>query len=808
MSDHGRYCVTPAEARADREPTLSWLSTAVSDEHGVLTEWSTGAERLLGYSSAEVVGHSATNLLSGRLPGEARQALRTRSSWSSEIELRHRNGSSVTVELLAVPTTGDDGTQRWSLVAAPGVKRCRREAEVLTEWAFEQSVFSTAIYDADGRLLRISDAGARVIGVREDEVRGLRLTEFLPGPPYTEVEELIFTALRAGEPGKKQIFVRAPGESRPHAWTVFVWPLKGASGPVQGVWVCSLDITNEYQARERLALLDRAGARIGTTLNVEHTARELAEVTVPEFADVACIDLLESVLRSEEPADGLLPGDVTLRRVACETGLEGAAPSVVTPGQVQACADASPSRRCLASGAPVLVRPGDADFDGWVAQLPPSVAQGIDSLMAVPLHARGHPLGVAVFARRGRPDPFAEDDLLLAGELVARAAVCVDNARRYTHERATAVALQRSLLPHRMPSHAAVEAASRYLPADSRVGVGGDWFDVIPLSGARVALVVGDVVGHGIHASASMAGLRTAVRTLADVDLSPDELLTQLDDLVISRSADAELDKGGDVSSEIGATCLYTVYDPISRRCSLARAGHLQPAVVSPDGSVDFLDVPTGPPLGLGGLPFETTELELPEGSLLVLFTDGLIESYDRDIDLGLNRLRHVLAGSTESLETICDNVLDNMLIERPVDDVALLIARTRALSADRVAVWELPADPAAVGKVRKQAAAQLVAWGLEEAVFVIELVVSELVTNAIRYGYAPIVLRLIHDQALICEVSDASTTSPHLRRARTFDEGGRGLFLVAQLSQRWGTRHTTTGKTIWAECALEGSPT
>lgn len=505
----------------------------------------------------------------------------TRSPWSGEIELRHRNGNSVTAQLLAVPTTENDGAPRTFLVADSGIERRPRVDEVLMDLAFKQAAFVMGIYDGDGRLLRMSDECAKVIGVSEDEARGLRLTEFLPGPTYTEVEKMIFVALKTGEPANLQTFLQTPGESRPHAWALFVCPLKEVSGRVQGAWVCALDITVEYEARERLALLDEAGARIGTTLNVERTARELARVTVPRFADVACVDLLESVLRSEEPASDLAPGGVVLRRVARATVQEDATPSAMTQGKAKAYPNSSPSGSCLASGVPVLVRPGNAYFDHWVAELQPPAGQthdcDIDSVMAVPLRARGHPLGMAVFARRGRPDPFAKDDLVLAGELVARAAVCVDNARRYTRERATAVALQQSLLPRRLPSQSAVEAASRYLPAGSRVGVGGDWFDVIPLSGARVALAVGDVVGHGIHASATMAGLRTAVRTLADVGLSPDELLTQLDDLVISWSADPELDEGGDVSSEIGATFLYAVYDPISRRCTLARAGHPQP---------------------------------------------------------------------------------------------------------------------------------------------------------------------------------------------------------------------------------------
>ncbi|NGO11882.1 SpoIIE family protein phosphatase [Streptomyces sp. HC44] len=355
--------------------------------------------------------------------------------------------------------------------------------------------------------------------------------------------------------------------------------------------------------------------------------------------------------------------------------------------------------------------------------------------------------------------------------------------------------LQRRLLQYHRPAQPAVETAMRYLPAEPQTGVGGDWFDVIPLSGARVALVVGDVVGHGINASATMGQLRSAMRTLADVDLPPDELLTQLDDLILE-----EIEEGIESAGEVGATCLYAVYDPVSRHCTLASAGHLAPAVVMPDGSVGFIPLVPGPPLGVGGLPFEATEVRLPEGSLLVLYTDGLVENRNRDVDAGLQKLVQVLAEPSRSLEATCDNVVTALLPEQPDDDVALLVARTHALGPSHVASWDLPATPVVVADARRRAADQLTTWGLQDAVPTTELIVSELVTNAIRHASAPIQLRLIRTAALICEVSDASSTAPHLRRARTLDEGGRGLFLVGQLAERWGTRHTPTGKTIWAE--------
>ncbi|OIJ98509.1 hypothetical protein BIV23_29585 [Streptomyces monashensis] len=355
--------------------------------------------------------------------------------------------------------------------------------------------------------------------------------------------------------------------------------------------------------------------------------------------------------------------------------------------------------------------------------------------------------------------------------------------------------LQRSLLPHHRPTRLAVETGTRYLPADPQAGVGGDWFDVIPLSGARVALVVGDVVGHGIHASAAMGRLRTAVRTLADVDLTPDELLTQLDDLILE-----EVEEGIESVGEVGATCLYVVYDPIAGHCTMASAGHLAPAVVTPDGRVRFLRVAPGPPLGVGGLPFEATDSRLPEDSLIVLYTDGLVQTRRRDIDSGQRTLLETLTRAAPSPEATCDRIVETLLPGTPDDDAAVLVARTHIMGASHVASWNLPADPAAVATARRRAARQLSIWGLRDAADSTELIVSELVTNAIRHAHPPIQLRLIHDTALICEVSDASSTTPHLRRARVLDEGGRGLFLVGQVAERWGTRHTATGKTVWAE--------
>ncbi|MGW7544025.1 HAD-IA family hydrolase [Streptomyces sp. NPDC054770] len=583
---------------------------------------------------------------------------------------------------------------------------------------------------------------------------------------------------------------------------------------VRGMSTAAADITGQYRARQRLSIVSAASIRIGSTLDVRRTAQELAEVATGHFADFVVVDLFESVLHGDEPEALAAAESVVLCRAAAKSVLPGCPESVVEVGQRARYPEDSPMSRALATGEPAQFWMGDPAMRGWLttdaARARVVREVGVHALAVVPMVARGTTLGLAEFMRHRMPYAFDANDLLLAEEITARAALAVDNARRYTRERNTAVALQRSLLPRLATRQTAVEVAARYLPADTEAGVGGDWFDVIPLSGARVALVVGDVVGHGIRASATMGRLRTAVLTLAEIDIPPDELLTQLDDLVLrlEREEGPSAESVDEPEAEVvGATCLYAVYDPVSRRCTLARAGHPAPAVVYPDGTVAFPDLPAGPPLGLGGLPFESAELDLPEGSLIALFTDGLIETADRDVDSGLTRLSNSLHHAPQSLEDACDKVLRALLPDTPSDDVALLLARPQTLPGAHVATWDLPSDPAVVGRARRLTTEQLAAWALEEISFVTELVVSELVTNAIRYGQPPLRLRLIRDINLICEVSDGSSTSPHMRRARSYDEGGRGLLLVAQSSARWGTRHTTSGKTIWAEQTLPALP-
>ncbi|MFF2331499.1 MULTISPECIES: SpoIIE family protein phosphatase [unclassified Streptomyces] len=643
----------------------------------------------------------------------------------------------------------------------------------------------------DGRLILANDEARRLLELPQD-AEGRRVTD-LPGLDPDMVELLTSGRVATDE-------VHRAGD---RLLAVNQRPTDRHGGP--GGTVATLRDSTELRAlsgrankaRERLSLLHDAGLGIGTTLDVVSTAEELARVAVPRLADFVTVDLADPVLRGDEPTST----DTDVRRTAVE-GIRDD-PPLHERGTLLVLLPSTPQARAFASGRPELV-PDLSSAQGWLAQEPERtrrvVEYGIHSLIVVPLRARGVILGMATFWRSEKPQPFEADDLSLAEELVARAAVSIDNARRYTREHALAVTLQRSLLPRALPEQSALEVAHRYLPAYS--GVSGDWFDVIPLPGSRVALVVGDVVGHGLHAAATMGRLRTAVHNFSTLDLPPDEILTHLDDLV--GRIDQEEGEASAGAGITGATCVYAIYDPVSRHCAMARAGHPLPALVRPDGTVSFPDLPAGPPLGLGGMPFETEELELAEGTQLVLYTDGLIEDRSRDIDVGIELLRQALASHPDRPpEESCQAVLDELLPSRPKDDVALLIARTRAIPADRVADWDVPFDPASVSRMRAAVARKLDDWGLSEVAFAVELVLSELMTNAIRYGSAPLTVRLLHDRVLTCEVADGSSTSPHLLYAAALDEGGRGLFLVSRTSERWGTRYTPQGKVIWAELSL-----
>ncbi|MEU6703568.1 SpoIIE family protein phosphatase [Streptomyces wuyuanensis] len=834
--DNARRATEDADFRGPLDVTSA--ATFVLDERDVVIGWSSAAQELLGYRTDEIVGRSvAVILMPGGAPGPGaapdRRAAAGRAAEGAGSALVppfpehhvhaavHRDGHRMQLVTAVCPLSGTGQAERLVVAADRDRLREWESRLAMLQGLATESPLGFAIYDTDLRLVWCNAASVREIGRPLSETRGELAEELYPRgrfvtPGYPETLHAVMRqVLDTGEPFLDLHF-RAEQPSDPgkeHLWSCSYYRLQDADGRVFGVCEDAFDISDRYEAQRQVNLLVEAGRSVGTTLDVLVTAGELVAVAVPEFADRVEVDLAPAVLEGEVPG-GTGSGATEMLRAASRSAAaqdsaaqDSAArdrrPSTHTTGAVPPGGTAgdrgrrpppvtypedSPQHRSLASGGLVLE----------------------DDTLVVPLRAGGGVLGLATFVRDGRRGFFDRGAVAVADELVARAAVSVDNARRYTRERASALALQRQLLPQHLPSNSAVDLAYRYLPTDDLSGVGGDWFDVIPLSGTRVGLVVGDVVGHGLHAAATMGRLRTTVRALAPLDLPPDELLKRLDDLVgqsAQDSADALGTLTGDDDVAAGATCLYAVYDPVSRRCTMARAGHLPPAVVEPGGRVSFPDLPAGPPLGLGGLPFECLEIDLPVGSLLALFTDGLVEARDRDIDKGLDTLAHVLAGGAdpaESLEELCDRAISELLPDGTTnDDTALLLVRTRELDDRRVAVWSLPAEPVAAGRARELVANRLRDWGLEELVFTTELIASELVTNAVRYAEGPLHLRLIHDRTLVCEVADAGHTAPHLRHSADDDEGGRGLFIVAQLVQRWGTRYSQDGKAIWTEQAL-----
>ncbi|MFJ2607208.1 SpoIIE family protein phosphatase [Streptomyces sp. NPDC087425] len=796
------------------------------DAHGTVTSWTRGAERLLAYAASDVVGTDVAGLLTAddaaRVP-ELADRLRADGGWAGLLTARRRDGRPVPVMVRVTPAEDPGGAAHWlvmlsDLNGGPGWDMSRTVLEQMVTG----SPVGLAIVDTRLRFVWSNAALEQFGGGPAGQRLGRRLGEIQPGLDVEDIEARMREVLATGEPlvGYEHIGRLRSAPHRETAHMLSFTRLEDERGHPMGVYYTVVDITERHRARQRLALLDRAGQRIGRTLDIVRTTQELADVAVPDFADLVTVDLLEWVLRGGEP--GAPGGSARLRRAGHRSRVPGTAEAFVEVGAEAAYAEGSPPPRTLVSGRSWRAERLDAAEVEWASREPGGVevtfgSLGLHSAMVVPVRARGVTLGVTTFFRRGRQDPFDADDLSLAQDLVSRAAVCVDNARRYTRERDAALVLQRSLLPRRLPAQDAVEVTACYRPADELTGLGGDWYDLIPLSGARVALVVGEVPGHGIDASAAMGRLRTAVRTLAALDLPPDEVLAHLDDLV-ARTAEEEglrpspvADSAGDSMRAVGSGCVYVVYDPVEGRCSMAAARHPAPAVVRPDGTVGFVELPQGPALGAGGPPFESVELSLATGSTLVLYTDGLLADGDggdgNDGAADRERLRRALERTTASLDVRCRAVVDALVPDRPHDDVALLLARTRRLGADQVADWELPADPAVVADARKAATRQLTEWGLQELTFTTELVVSELVTNAIRHAGDPIRLRLIRDRTLICEVTDGGATVPHLRHPRTTDEGGRGLLLVSQVTQRWGTRVAPEGKVIWAEQSLTDLP-
>ncbi|MFF3883794.1 SpoIIE family protein phosphatase [Streptomyces sp. NPDC001914] len=658
------------------------VGALVLDAEGRIVFWTPQAQELIGYTAEEALGKYAARLI---IHPEHMQAvtelfadvLETGRSWAGAFPIRHKDGSTRLMEFRNMRLLDDLGDVYALGIAADHTLLQRVETDLaLCEQLISQSPIGLALMDPDLRYLMVNPALERIDGIPAEDHVGRHLRETLPFPDVDTVESALRQVLTTGTPLLDQYHVgRPPADpDHEHAWSLSFYRLEDPGGRVLGAAASVVDVTERHRAaaeadraRRRLALVASASTRVGTTLEVEQTARELADIAAPELADVVAVDVLDSVLacrRKRRPDNGPeFFRALALKASHPTVALRAADP----PGDLATYEGDRLVTLCVHTGRPVLVRhvgehdlpriARDAEGTALLAQA------GVHSYLAVPLIAHGEVLGALDLKRTRNPLPFDDDDVVLAGELATRAAVAIDNARWFQSVRNTAVTLQRSLLPEHPPNLSGLEVASRYQPAQSTSEVGGDWYDVIPLAGDRTALVVGDVMGNGIDAAATMGRLRTATCAYADLDLDPGEVLQHLDKITC------------DLEHYI-VTCIYAVYDPHSRQCRIANAGHMPPALVHSGSAPSLLDLPPGAPLGVGGVPFESTTVELDAGDLLVLYTDGLVETRLHPIDDRLNVLLTFLDEPGRPLEEICDLLLYGLRNSDDHDDVALLIAR------------------------------------------------------------------------------------------------------------------------------------
>ncbi|MEU0134115.1 SpoIIE family protein phosphatase [Streptomyces sp. NPDC006296] len=823
---------------------------------GLVEQWSRRAASLFGMTSDEVVGKDPVEAF---MPAELRRGARRRvgeildgKEWTGLVPFRipGENAARGLAEVYVMPSETETG-ERAAVCIVVDVRALRRiETDLAASQAiFGQSPFGFVLFGTDFTVVRANKRFATVFGGEADDHRGRTVEDYLPRP---EAERLSGTLRRVLETGDAvtdlQLVGTPPGAAGRRHWSMNLYRVHSGSGRPVGIAGLATDVTQRHiaareaaSARRNLALLNEASARIGNSLDLETTARELLDVAVPGFCDLASVDLFQGLLSGEEASPGSWgrphqesgTGSAELRRVAYASAVSDALPGGIPAARTglggEADGDTGPPALGSVHRYPFHSPCAVALRAGRVQDVPGGGRGFVHSTLAVPMVAHDVVVGLVQFSRTKGSEPFGERDRALATELAARAAVCIDNARLYRREHERALILQRSLLPPGDPEAAGLDIACRYLPGNTATEVGGDWFDVIELPGHRTALVIGDVMGRGLRAAVAMGELRTAVRTLALLDLEPAEVLSALDEVARGLgtpgggersdgfgagggaqwpSRAAHKSREADLSEVYLATCVYAVYDPVTRRCTFANAGHLPPVVAEPGEPARLLDVPPGMPLGVGGEPFEEVEVELREGSLLALYTDGLVESRDHPLDEGLDSFRQALAEPSQPLEDVCDHVLSTLDTRHGEDDIALLMARIQGLAPETVGDWQLPRELRSVGRARELARVQLTAWGLDELVDTTELLVSELVTNALRYGEGEIRLRLLRDRTLVCEVWDAGLVQPRRRRARDTDEGGRGLQLVGLLSAAWGSRRTPRGKTVWFELALpDGEP-
>ncbi|MET9799657.1 SpoIIE family protein phosphatase [Streptomyces sp. NPDC006368] len=658
------------------------VAAIVIDADGRIVLWSPQAEELFGYTAHEALGRYAARLFVAEehlslVLHLFDEVMTTGRSWAGVFPVRRKDGSTRKLEFRNMRLMDDLGDfYALGLATDQETLRLVERDLALSVRLVDQSPIGLAVLDTDLRYVAVNAALERYDGVPAREHLGRTVAETLPFIDVERTEAALRRVLDTGVPLlDRQVVGPAPADAdNVHAWSVSIYRLDDVAGRPIGLAFSVIDVTDRYRAaaeaeraRDRLAVVADASVRIGTTLDLEQTARELADVAVPQLADIAAVDVLDTVLEGR-PTRMAADGPAVFRALAVSAAYPTVAVDAADPPGLLARYGADRLvTRCVRTARPVREERLDERTlscvarDGRAARLLREA--GVHSYLAVPLIARGEVLGALDLKRARNPLPFTEDDTVLASELAARAAVCIDNARLYRQQRETALTLQRSMLPETPGDLVGLDVASRYQPAGARSEVGGDWFDIIPLSGERTALVVGDVMGSGINAATSMGRLRTATRTLSRLDLEPAEVLRHLDEIAAGMEPSL-------------ATCVYAVYDPRRGECRLCSAGHLPPVLVRGGHTPVLLDLPTAPPLGVGGIPFRETTVAIAPGDRLVLYTDGLIETRDEDIDARLEALLALLRTlGDSSLEESCDRLLRELRHPGVHDDVALLMA-------------------------------------------------------------------------------------------------------------------------------------
>ncbi|MBT2482341.1 SpoIIE family protein phosphatase [Streptomyces sp. ISL-94] len=654
---------------------------------GRVVRWNHAAEELLGYRPPDVLGRHIADLLhpgADRTLGRAlwetattgRGVMGTVTAW-------HRDGYPLELEIWASPVPDRAGGASAVLVFAADAHATRRIRGSSAVWdgLFVRSPVGIAVLDTQLRFLRVNPALEAMNGLAESAHIGRRLAEVLPEVNAVDMEDAMREVLETGVPLlERQRQGRTPAEPhRDRLWSCSYVRMQDPGGRPIGLISTVVDITEQQHdhteaeaGRRRLALLSEASLRMGASLELERTAQELADLAVPHVADLVTVDVLESLARGGEPGTGVAAG-VALRRLGkAPLGGSPVGDALAPLGRTLPFPAAAPYTHALSIRRPYVLARFDDRVFGPASRGQEQPAQlhraGVHSLMLVPLIARDLAVGVATFYRTRPTGPFGAGDVLLAAELAARAAVSIDNARLYQHEHETAVLLQRSMLPQHISAPPGVEVAHRYLPASDINEIGGDWYDVLQLPGGRAALLIGDVMGHGIAAAAVMGRLSASVRALARLDLPPADILHQLEAAL------------ADLAEPMLATFIYIVCDPATGQCTVTRAGHPPPAQVDPDGTVRLLQTPPGVPLGVGGIDFTTTPMKLAPGSLLVLYTDGLVEARGRDIDERITELTRLLDDPRRSLDHLCDTLITGLAPASADDDIAILIARVGQL--------------------------------------------------------------------------------------------------------------------------------